>query len=154
MRIYMLIYLVWIIMFNSWYKHGMGKTWFKSLEFSLWITLINLYSLQYISPGLCSFQPNRSAADVVWIHLWLAATCRGTQGRKVHITGIDMSEAFDTINHDKLLHILSDSVIECELRIIRFLLSNTVISMNINGTTNITPSQQTLTHLKEMDWAW
>ena len=39
MRIYMLIYLVWIIMFNSWYKHGMGKTRFKNLEFSLWITL-------------------------------------------------------------------------------------------------------------------
>ena len=39
MRIYMLIYLVSIIMFISWYKHGMGKKRFKNLEFSLWITL-------------------------------------------------------------------------------------------------------------------
>ena len=27
-------------MFNSWYKHGKGKNWFKNLEYSLWITLI------------------------------------------------------------------------------------------------------------------
>ena len=40
MRIYMLIYLVWIIMFNSWYKYGMGKNGFKNVEFSLCITLI------------------------------------------------------------------------------------------------------------------
>ena len=39
MRIYMLIYLVWIFMFNSWYKLGWGKNLFKNLEFSLWITL-------------------------------------------------------------------------------------------------------------------
>ena len=32
MRIYMLIYLVWIIMFNSWYKHGMEKNDLKILN--------------------------------------------------------------------------------------------------------------------------
>ena len=26
-------------MFNSWYKHGVGKNWFKNLEYSLCITL-------------------------------------------------------------------------------------------------------------------
>ena len=26
-------------MFNSWYKHGVGKNLFKNLEYSLWITL-------------------------------------------------------------------------------------------------------------------
>ena len=26
-------------MFNSWYKHGVGRNWFKNLEYSLWITL-------------------------------------------------------------------------------------------------------------------
>ena len=26
-------------MFNSWYKHGAGKNWFKNLEYSLCITL-------------------------------------------------------------------------------------------------------------------
>ena len=27
-------------MFNLWYKHGVGKNWFKNLEYSLCITLI------------------------------------------------------------------------------------------------------------------
>ena len=61
--------------------------------------------------------------------------CSVTQGLKVQITGIDMSAAFDTINRIKLLHILSDIVNEDDLRIIRFLLSNTVINMKINGAT-------------------
>ena len=26
-------------MFNSWFKHEVGKNWFKNLEYSLWITL-------------------------------------------------------------------------------------------------------------------
>ena len=26
-------------MFNSWYEHGVGKNWFKNLEYSLCITL-------------------------------------------------------------------------------------------------------------------
>ena len=31
-------------MFNSWYGHGVGKNWFKNLEYSLWITLV-VYTL-------------------------------------------------------------------------------------------------------------
>ena len=46
MRINMLIYLVWIIMFNSWYKHGMGKKRFKNVEFSLWITLKHKWAIK------------------------------------------------------------------------------------------------------------
>ena len=39
MRVYMLRYLVWIIMFNSWYKYGVRINLFKNHEFSLWIAL-------------------------------------------------------------------------------------------------------------------
>ena len=46
-----------------------------------------------------------------------------------------MSAAFDTINRNKLLIILSDIVNDDELRIIRFLLGNTVINMKINRAT-------------------
>ena len=74
--------------------------------------------LKYISSGQSSFQPNKSTANVVWTHQWLAAKCSITQGLKVHITGIDMPAAFDTINCNKLLHILSDIVNEDELIII------------------------------------
>ena len=46
-----------------------------------------------------------------------------------------MSAAFDTINRKELLNILSDIVDEDGLRIVRFLLSNTVINMKMNGAT-------------------
>ncbi|GFN94758.1 very-long-chain enoyl-coa reductase [Plakobranchus ocellatus] len=63
-----------------------------------------------------------------------------------------MSAAFDTINRTKLLEILGDIIDEDELRIIRFLLSETTIDVKINGandpmpfTTNIgTPQRDSL----------
>ena len=36
MMIYIWIYPVWIIMFNSWHKYSVGKKWFRNLGFSLW----------------------------------------------------------------------------------------------------------------------
>ena len=78
-------------------------------------------------------QPNIRTVDVAWTHRWLAAKCSVTQGLKDHVTGINMFAAFGTINRNKLLYILSDIVNEDELRIIWFLLSNTVINMNIYG---------------------
>ena len=44
----MLTYLVFLIMFNSWYKHGMGKKRFKNLELSLWITLTYVNTIEYV----------------------------------------------------------------------------------------------------------
>ncbi|GFN75339.1 very-long-chain enoyl-coa reductase [Plakobranchus ocellatus] len=58
---------------------------------------------------------------------------------KVNITGIDMSAAFDTINRTKLLEILRDIIDEDELRIIRFLLSETTIDVKINGANDLMP---------------
>ena len=37
-------------MFNLWYKHGVGKSWVKNLEYSLCITLIDHYSLESQDP--------------------------------------------------------------------------------------------------------
>ena len=90
---------------------------------------------KYITSGQSGFQPNRSTADLVWSHQWLAAKCSITQELKVNITGIDMSEAFDTINRTQLQDILENIIEEDELRIVRFLLSNTKIKMKVNGAT-------------------
>ena len=90
---------------------------------------------KYISSGQSGFQSDGSTADVVWSHRWLAAKCSITQELKVTITGIDMSAAFDTINRTQLLDILENIIEEDELRIIRFLLSNTKINMKVNGAT-------------------
>lgn len=46
---------------------------------------------------------------------------------------IDMSAAFDTINRQELLDVLRNIVDEDDLRMIRFLLSNTAINMTVNG---------------------
>ena len=91
----------------------------------------------YISSNQSGFQPDRSTADVVWTHKWLSAKCSITQDLKIFITGIDMSAAFDTINRTDLLDILSDSVAleEDEIRLIRFLLSNTKINMKVSAAT-------------------
>ena len=44
-----------------------------------------------------------------------------------------MSSAFDTIDRQTLLDILREIIEEDELRIIRFLLSDTIINTRING---------------------
>ena len=89
---------------------------------------------KYLSPNQSGFRPCRSTADVVWTHRWLAAR---TQKEKLDlkITGIDMSAAFDTVDRRKLLKILEKIIDEDELRIIRFLLSNTTINIRVNGAT-------------------
>ena len=53
----------------------------------------------------------------------------------IKISGIDMTAAFDTIDRNQLLNIITTIVTEDELRIIRFLLSNTKINTSINGAT-------------------
>ena len=72
--------------------------------------------------------------DVVWTHKWLAAKTL-KEDVIIKISGIDMSAAFDTIDRNKLLNIIATIVNEDELRIIRFLLSNTKIKTRINGAT-------------------
>ena len=87
---------------------------------------------KYLSPCQSGFRVERSTADVVWTHRWLAAK---TLSEKVSITitGIDMSAAFDTIDRHALLNILQTIILEDEMRIIRFLLSETFIDTRIRG---------------------
>ena len=60
---------------------------------------------------------------------------------EIKITGIpiDMSSAFDTIDRQTLLDILREIIKEDELRIMRFLLSDTIINTRINGATKEKP---------------
>ena len=92
--------------------------------------------MAYLSSNQSGFQKDRSTADVVWTHKWLSAKISITQDLIVKITGVDMSAAFDTINRGFLLEILQTILDEDELRIIRFLLSNTIINMTVYGATD------------------
>ena len=80
------------------------------------------------------FTPDRSTADVIWTHKWLVAKTL-KENVNIKISGIDMTAAFDTIDRNKLLNKIATIVNEDELRIIRFLLSNTKIHTRINGAT-------------------
>ncbi|GFR77625.1 retrovirus-related Pol polyprotein LINE-1, partial [Elysia marginata] len=78
---------------------------------------------KYLSPSQSGFRPHRSTADVVWTNKWLAAKTNA-ENVEIKITGIDMSAAFDTIDRKALLDIVKTIIDEDEVRIIRFLLSN------------------------------
>ena len=88
----------------------------------------------YLSKSQSGFRPERSTADVVWTHKWLAAKTR-KEDVNIKISGIDMAAAFDTIDRNQLLNLIATIVNEDELRIIPFLLSNTKINTRINGAT-------------------
>ena len=93
---------------------------------------------QYLSHTQSGFRPNRSTSDIVWAHRWLAAKAMKSK-ININITGIDMSAAFDTVDRQKLLEILQNILEEDEIRIIRFLLSNTTISVKVNGSSKPLP---------------
>ena len=92
----------------------------------------------YLSCNQSGFRPFRSTADVVWAHRWYAAKA-ALCDINIHITGIDMSSAFDTIKRDLLMDILGRFLEEDELRLIQFLLSDTSISIKINGASRDMP---------------
>ena len=50
-----------------------------------------------------------------------------------------MSAAFDTVDREKLLNILESILDEDKIRIIQFLLSNTSISIRVNGVSKLMP---------------
>ena len=89
---------------------------------------------EFLSHTQSGFRPNRSTADVVWTHRFLAAKAQSEQ-IEIYITGIDMSAAFDTIKRDKILDIAKDFLQEDECRMIQFLLSNTLITPRVPGAT-------------------
>ena len=52
--------------------------------------------------------------------------------KALYITGIDFSWAFDTIKRSKLIQIINEFLEEDEIRMIRYLLSNTIVKPKIN----------------------
>ena len=87
---------------------------------------------KYLSHTQSAYRPGRSTADIVWTHRWLAARAQ-KYDEEIHITGIDLSSAFDTILRQKLLDILETFLDEDEIRMIRLLLSNTTLEIKMNG---------------------
>jgi hypothetical protein len=85
----------------------------------------------YLSIEQSGFRPGRSTADLVSAHRWL---CAKTQKYKlnIHILGLDLSAAFDTIRRDKLLEIITPIFDSDSVRMIRFLMSETTLTLRLN----------------------
>lgn len=89
---------------------------------------------KYLSPHQCGFRKHRSTADAVWTHRWLCARVQKYRER-IDILGIDLSWAFDTVDRHKLLAVLESFLPEDEIRLIRLLLSKTMLSLRSGHTT-------------------
>ena len=88
----------------------------------------------YLSPAQAAYRKNRSTSDIIWAHRWLIAKTMRYKAT-IHLLGLDMSRAFDTINRDKLMTILESipEITDDDRQLIRILLSNTSLQVQFNG---------------------
>ena len=59
----------------------------------------------YLSQTQSAYRTRRSTGEIVWAYRWILANVQEYEGLTVHVTGIDMSSAFDTIHRQKLIEI-------------------------------------------------
>lgn len=85
-----------------------------------------------ISPCQSGFRPNRSTADAVWAHKWMIARIMKVK-ETIHVLGIDLSRAFDTIDRDKLLEEMQTIVDEDCWRMTHALLNKTTLVVRIKS---------------------
>ncbi|KAL5248714.1 hypothetical protein ACHWQZ_G017784 [Mnemiopsis leidyi] len=88
----------------------------------------------FTGPWQCAYKQGRSCADIVWCQRVMLSVVQRKRW-EYHRMGIDMSSAFDTIRRSTIL----DLLVECgcdddEIRLVRLLLSNTKLKVNVNGT--------------------
>ncbi|KAL5253305.1 hypothetical protein ACHWQZ_G013176 [Mnemiopsis leidyi] len=91
----------------------------------------------FTGPWQCAYKRGRSCADIVWCQRMLLSIVQRKKW-EYHRMGIDMSSAFDTIRRSSILELL----VKCgcnddEIRLVRLLLSNTKIKINVNGTLSV-----------------
>ena len=102
------------------------------------LSLLTLRRIQkqvdnYTGPWQAAYKQGRSCGDLVWCQRMLTAVVM-EKNWSFHKMGIDMSAAFDTIQRSTIINLLKDAgCSEDEIRLVRFLLSNTVIKIRVNS---------------------
>jgi len=99
---------------------------------------LSLITLQRIRPAVenflsksqSGFRQYRSTSDAVWAHKWMIARVMKVR-EEIHILGIDMSRAFDTINRSKLLNELHNIIDADSWRLVYSLLDKTTLQAKI-----------------------
>lgn len=87
---------------------------------------------EYLDQSQCGFRQNRGTGDAVWAHKFMVAKAIKYKW-KVHILGIDLSKAFDTVNREKLVQVLQTFVGTDELKLIELLLADTNNQIRLDG---------------------
>lgn len=88
---------------------------------------------KFTGPWQCAYKKARSCADIVWCQRILVSVVQRKKW-EYHRMGIDMSSAFDTIRRTTILELLQNAGCDVdEIRLVRFLLSNTKLRVRVNG---------------------
>ena len=86
----------------------------------------------YTGPWQAGCKVKRGTSDIVWSQRLLVGIVLEKRWQ-FHKMGIDMSSAFDTIDRRTILRLLEDAgCSNDDIRIVRFLLSNTKLKVKIN----------------------
>lgn len=103
--------------------------------------IISTITLQRIRPKVdaftgasqSGFKRGRSCADIIWAQRMLTSIVMARHW-DFHKMGIDMSRAFDTINREKILDVLTSAGCEADdLRLVRVLLAGTNITVRVGS---------------------
>ena len=86
----------------------------------------------YLSATQSAYRTGRMTTDIVWAYRWMIAKVQEYE-ITIYVTGIDMSSAFDTMERNKLLEVVSGFMSEDNQRILRMLLSETSVEIQIKG---------------------
>ena len=99
------------------------------------ITLIRLKPAMeaFLSPSQSAYRNGRSTTDIVWSYRWILAKVTECN-MKIFSTGIDMTAAFDTIDRETLIQIIEEIADSDTARMVRALLSDTVLEVRMLGT--------------------
>ena len=90
---------------------------------------------QYLSQSQSAYRQSWSTTDIVWAYRWIAAKAQN-EDLKIYSTGIDMSSAFDTIDRQTVLNIADRIIDEDESRILRALLCDTTLEIEVKDATS------------------
>ena len=88
---------------------------------------------KFLPASQTAYRPSRSTTDIVWSYRWMLAKIQRYENLHLHVTGLDMSSAFDTINREDLLKTLFNLIDEDEYRMIQLLLADTTLEIKISN---------------------
>jgi hypothetical protein len=106
------------------------------------LSMITLKRIQtklddYTGSTQCAYKRGRSCGDIIWSQRMLISVVLRKEW-SYHRMSIDMSSAFDTIDRETVLNVLKDA--ECtddEIRMVRLLLSNTLLKIKVNNSLSL-----------------